>query len=107
VARRIKWTEQALADLTVVADYIALDSPHYAAAFVREVRDAVRSLANFAERGRIVPEFANRNVRELIVRDYRLIYSFNQREVYFLAFIHGARDLAQLWQREDRTTPGK
>lgn len=105
MARRIKWTEQALADLAAVADYIALDSPHYAAAFVREVRDAARSLAYFAERGRTVPEFASSNVRELFVRDYRLIDSLTKSDVYLLAFIHGARDLAKLWKREERDTP--
>lgn len=102
MARKVKWTERAFNDLSAVADYIAIDSPHYAAAFVREVRDAARSLANFSDRGRIVPEFSSKNIRELFVRDYRLIYSLNKRDVYILAFIHGARDLARLWQRESR-----
>jgi len=52
MARKVTWTEVAWSDLEVAADFIAIDSPHYAAAFVREVRDAARSLAYLAERGR-------------------------------------------------------
>ncbi|MDP2644307.1 MAG: type II toxin-antitoxin system RelE/ParE family toxin [Desulfobacterales bacterium] len=51
MARSVKWTEVAWSDLEEVADYIANESRHYAAAFVREVRDAARSLAYFSERG--------------------------------------------------------
>ncbi len=74
MARKVIWTESAWIDLEEVADYIAKDSPHYASAFVREVRDAVRSLIDLAERGRLVPEFNDPSIRELFVRSYRLIY---------------------------------
>ena len=53
MARKVKWTAATWNDLEAV-DYIARDSPHYAAAFVREVRDAARSLAYLVERGRVV-----------------------------------------------------
>ena len=58
MARRIRWTEAAWEDLDLAADYISRDSPRYAAAFVRRVLDAVRSLRSFPERGRIVPSLA-------------------------------------------------
>lgn len=38
MARKVIWTEVAWNDLEEAADYIAKDSPHYAAAFVREAR---------------------------------------------------------------------
>ena len=71
--RRVVWTEAAWNDLDQVAAFIAKDSRRYSAAFVREIRDAGRSLAQFAERGRLVPELSNASYRELIVRSYRLI----------------------------------
>jgi plasmid stabilization system protein ParE len=55
MARKVTWTESAWTDIEEVADYIAKDSQHYAGAFIREVRDAARSLAYLAERGRTVP----------------------------------------------------
>jgi hypothetical protein len=45
-------------------------------------------------------------VRELVVGSYRLIYEISEGEVYVLGLIHGARDLAALWDQEARTGPG-
>jgi len=103
MARRLRWTETALGDLEHSADYIARDSPRYSAAFVRRIRDAARSLKTFAERGRVVPELADPQVRELLVGSYRLIYEIRGREAaVVLALVHGARDLPSLWTRENR-----
>ncbi len=102
MARQVKWTEVAWSDLEGVADYISKDSAYYAAAFVREVRDAARTLADLAERGRAVPEFSDPRLRELFVRDYRLIYRVSKQVVHVIALIHGARDLWMLWEREKR-----
>ena len=102
MARKVTWTESAWTDLEEVAGCIAKDSPHYAGAFIREVREAARSLAYFAERGRQVPEFNNPRIRELIVKSYRLVYQVTEQATYILGFIHGARDLSALWEREGR-----
>ena len=100
--RRVVWTETAAQDLEQIAEYIARDSPRYAAAFVREARDAARSLTDFAQRGRAVPEFGDENIRELLVGAYRLIYHLAPGVVSVLGLIHGARDLSALWEREGR-----
>ena len=102
MAWKVAWVEVAWSDVSAVADYIAKDSTRYAAAFVREVREAARSLSQFAERGRVVPEFQDPSVRELLVRDYRLIYRLTGRDVFIMPFIHGARHLESLWGREGR-----
>lgn len=102
MARKVVWTQAAWADLEAAADYIAEDSPHYASAFVREVRDAARSLAHLIDRGRVVPELRDPSVRELLVRSYRLIYRATQGAVHILAFIHAARDLSSFSEREWR-----
>ena len=102
MVRTIVWAEIASDDLEATADYISRDSPTYAGACARDVRDAARSLAHFAERGRVVPEFNDPGIRELFVRNYRLIYQLDPMTVYIIGFIHGARDLRQLWEREKR-----
>jgi toxin ParE1/3/4 len=84
MARKVTWTKSAWIDLDEVADYIGKDSPNYAGAFVREVRDAARSLASLPERGRIVPEFNDPSIRELFVRSYHLIYQVTVQTVYIL-----------------------
>ena len=102
MAWKVTWTESAWIDLEEVAEYIAKDSPHYAGAFVREVRDATRSLTDLAERGHPVPEFNDPSIRELFVRSYRLIYQVTGQAIYIIGFIHGARDLLALWERGER-----
>jgi toxin ParE1/3/4 len=103
---RVKWSGPALRDLDRTADHIAFDSKYYAGAFVREIRDAARSLRQLAQRGRIVPELEAPVIRELLVGNYRLIYHIGTTDVIILAVIHGARDLASLWKLEGRpTTP--
>src|SRR5688500_15837681 len=59
-----------------------------------EARDAARSLRQFANRGRVVPEIGDSAIRELFVfKSYRMLYRVLDREVQVLAFIHGSRDL--------------
>lgn len=91
MAREVVWTEPAWEDLEAAAEYIARDSEYYAAAFVREVREAAESLGEFAERGQIVPEFRDTTIRELLVRPYRLVYKLSTSRVTVIAVIHGAR----------------
>jgi len=100
MAKTVKWTEVAWSDLEAVADYIAKDSRYYAAGFVREVREAARSLRRFPERGTVVAELNEPTIREIYIRQYRLIYEVGQKRVGILGFIHGARDLEALWKRE-------
>jgi toxin ParE1/3/4 len=102
MARKIVWSFEATSDLIAIADYIAKDSAFYAASFVQEVREASRSLNVFSERGRIVPELFNLNIRELLIKEYRLLYSIEEPRVVILGLIHGRRDLKTLWEKEQR-----
>ena len=89
MARQVTWTASAWRDLEEVADFISKDSSHYAAAFVREARDAARSLVSQAEHGRVVPEFNNTNIRELFVGSYRLLYQITTQTVFVLDLFMG------------------
>ena len=103
MAWKVSWTESAWKDLEEVADFISKDSPYYAAALVREVRTAARTLSSLAYRGRQVPEFEDPSLRELLVRDYRLIYKITESDLFIIALIHGARDLESLWKKEKQS----
>lgn len=94
--RKVTWSHEAAADMEAVAKFIAKDSPSYAAAFIRKILDAGNSLDIFPERGRIVPEFGSPDIREIFIRDYRLIYQVQASRVKILTLIHGSRDLARL-----------
>ena len=99
MARKVIWTYEATDDLNALAKYIARDSSFYAASFTKEILDASRSLKELYKRGRIVPEIENPQIRELLIRDYRLIYKIEKSRVIILALVHGARDLKALWKK--------
>ncbi len=102
MARKVVWSYEAVADLESLAEYIARDSSFYAASFVREIRNAGRSLATFSDRGRMVPELSSSKIRELFIKDYRLVYGIEKSRVVILGIIHGKRDLARLWENSKK-----
>ncbi len=102
MARKVIWSFEATADLEALAEYIAKDSAFYAASFVQKILDTSRSLNEFPERGRIVPELGNPSIREIFVKEYRLIYSIEETRVVILGLIHGKRELKALWEKEQR-----
>ena len=48
----------------------------------------------------MVPELSNPAYRELIVRNYRLIYHLSSATVSVVRVIHGARDFRRAWGSE-------
>ena len=106
MAKRVVWTESAWIDLEAIADFIARDSPYYAASFVREIRSQARSLSRMSARGRVVPEISDRQIRELFVQSYRRIYKTERSRVAILALVHGARDLEALWAKNKTKLQG-
>jgi addiction module RelE/StbE family toxin len=91
---RIRWTDQAIADLAAIQLFIAQDSPHYSSVVVHRLIRAVDRLNHFPKSGRAVPEFEHQAVREIIERPYRIIYRLvRDDEVHILTIYHGARPL--------------
>ena len=95
--REVRWTAAAREDLRTIAEHITKDSERYAASFVEEARSASSSLSSFTRRGRVVPEYGDKSLREIFVMSYRMIYRFTEQKVFVVAFIHGARDLYQIF----------
>ena len=96
MARKVEWTDPAWDDLASIAEYIARDSEYYAATFVQEIKEAAASLAEFAERGQVVPEFGDPSIRELLIKSYRLVYRISEKRVVILTLIHGARRVGRV-----------
>ena len=91
MARQVVRTESAWQELEAAAQYIARDSPRYAAALMDEAKFASRSLQMFPERGRRVPELGDISIREIFIKNYRMLYEISLNEVVILTFLHGAR----------------
>ena len=71
---RILWSPQSLRDLDSIRAYIAQDSELYAELVIQRLLVSVERLAEFPESGRVVPERNDRNLREVVVRPYRIVY---------------------------------
>lgn len=102
MARPVVWTLEAVSDLEAIADYIARDSAAYAASVLREILDAGNSLDRFFQRGRVVPETRLTAIRELIVREYRLIYRVERTRIVIVTIVHGRRDVRKLWSKAEK-----
>lgn len=90
----IRWALQAADDLEAIAQFISLDSPHYANLFVLNVLEAVKRLVQFPASGRIVPEKNDRTLREIILGNYRIVYRVREDIVEILTVHHSSRLLS-------------
>ena len=91
---RLIWTDQAIADLGSIGDYIAKSSEKYAKLTVKNLFDRTNILKNYPLAGRIVPEKNDDKIRELIEGNYRIIYEvISADQIIILTVYHSARDL--------------
>ena len=65
---------QAEADLEALRTYYEEVAPEYAQLFVEGAFEATARLGDFPRMGRIVPEIGDPDLRELIYRQYRIVY---------------------------------
>ena len=85
-------SESAWNDLDSITDYIAQDSVRYAQEFGERIFSRIEQLKNFPNSGRIVPEFQNEQLRELIMNNYRIVYRIYSSElIVIIRIIHGAK----------------
>jgi plasmid stabilization system protein ParE len=87
--RRIEWSERAFEALDEAIGYVAADSPTAAERLLDRLLAAATSLSDLTERGRVVPEFTDPAIRELIVPPYRILYEHDRQRIRILALVHG------------------
>lgn len=84
--------------LAEALDCIAAERPSAALRWVDHVMQQSRSLAQFPDRGRMVPELQRPEIRELLVDPYRILYRRDDEQVTVLGVVHDRRafDLAEI-----------
>ena len=85
------WSPLAIANVESIRDYVALDSPVYADLVVRRIMSSVDRLAVFPESGRVVPEVGRPEIREVVMRPYRVVYRLLNDGVEIATVFHAAR----------------
>ena len=90
---KVKWTDNAIKELDEIALYISKDSLRYAEILVSQVYEMVSHLTQFPKLGRKVPEYNNPNLREILYKNYRIIYLIKNDHLEIISIIHGSRKL--------------
>jgi len=92
MARRLIWTVRARNDLFELLDWIARDAPIYASGVSVHFERKVETLPSQSGVGRPVPEYeGTRDLREVFVHRWRMIYEVTDTSVQIVAIVHGAR----------------
>lgn len=97
--KRIVWTAQALADLEAIGDYIARDDERAATRWVAKLIAAAERAALVPMAGRRVPELERDDVREVLVRTYRVVYWLHDAHLEILTVFEGHRLLPPIAPR--------
>ena len=92
MAYRLIWSDRALDELDAVVAYVSKNSPQNAKAIARRAFARADLLPDQPRQGRRFPENrTGREIREVFVHRWRLIYEVTADHVVILAVLHGAR----------------
>ena len=91
---RCEFTEQAEADLTEIALFIAEGSPRRALSFVAELRDKCAEITERPKVFRLREEYGP-GVRVAVHRNYLIFYSVKEDAVVVEHIRHGYRNLEE------------
>ena len=97
---QVRWSLTAGNDLQDIEDFIARDSILHAIAFVDRIVASAETLLKNPRIGRVVPEFNREDLREVVFRNYRIVYLLQDDKITVLRIVHGSRDLEALARRE-------
>lgn len=88
---RLIWTGESLKRLIEIEEYIAEDNPVKAEEFIVFLIERAELLSEKPRMGRIVPEFSNPEIREIIARNYRIVYRIKKSIIEILTVFEGHR----------------
>ncbi|KAA1189551.1 type II toxin-antitoxin system RelE/ParE family toxin [Pseudohalioglobus sediminis] len=88
----VTWSDHAKADLRHIHDFIAADSRHYAKYVMQAIINKSLLLSESPRIGKIVPEINDKDIRELQLYSYRILYEIRGNQIHVLAIAHKRRD---------------
>lgn len=81
-------------ELGQIYNYIEQNSQFYANKTINEINKRINNLLLFPEMGKVIDK--DENIRQIIYKSYKIIYSFNSEIIYILHIIHHSRDISSL-----------
>lgn len=85
---KVIWSKQAIENIHELREHYFQISPNYAEKLTDEIFNKEEILVNFPLAGRIVPEINNIELRELIFKNYRIIYQYSVSDAVKIIAIH-------------------
>lgn len=89
----IIWSPLAIQKVTEIAKYIAQDNAPAAVRWTDIIFEKVEKLIQFPQSGRIVPEINREHIREILYKNYRIIYRLETQAINILTVRHGKQIL--------------
>jgi plasmid stabilization system protein ParE len=96
MALKIKWSPRAASNLEDICQFIAQDSEYYAILFAKRIMGVIKNIPRFPKSGRAVPEYEDKNLREKIYGNYRIVYRLKEEFIEIVSISHGAKPLTDL-----------
>jgi len=98
MAYELIWSPAASNDIHDIVVFIARDNPERAMSFGYELISETDRLEQFPDLGRIVPEYRNQNIREIIFQSFRIVYRVNHERKHceMVRVWHSARGIPVL-----------
>lgn len=96
------WTEPALNDLEIIAEYIALDKPDAARRYVQKVFAAVERLERFPRSGSVPPEIPHLPYRQIVVPPCRIFYRIQKDHLFIVHVMRSEHLLKEEFFKESK-----
>lgn len=90
---KIEWSPLSIQRIHEISDYIAQDNVDAAIKWIKLIIDSVEKLDDFPEIRRKVPEVNRQDIREILIKNYRIIYRLQKNKISILSVQHGRQIL--------------
>ena len=78
---KIVWAKEALIRLQEIENFISQNNPQKAIEFVDTLINKAERIVDNPRRGRIVPELSIEQIREIIFKNYRIVYLLKRKSI--------------------------
>lgn len=88
---KVIWSKESLNRLIEIEEFISEDNPSKAVEFTDFLISKSSLIEANPKIGRVVPEISDPDIRELIIKEYRLVYRIGKGRIDILTVFEGHR----------------
>ena len=88
---KLQWSETSKNDLIAIRNFIAEDNPTAARKWIDRLKEKARNIVHQPLAGRKVPELSRDDIREVVERNYRIVYQVHSDRISILTVFESHR----------------